>query len=407
MTVGTPEPVLPLPPGVPSAPFRLRSRRGGLLLGGFTAAHFSHHVTNSLLNPLLPLIRDAFALSYTQSGLAVSAFSLAVGLANAPLGYLADRIGHRLVLVAGLLLLGLVSVALSLVGSYVELLLLLVALGIVSGTYHAPAATLLARSFPAGVRGAALGLHITGGHFSFFAAPAVAGYLAVATGTWRTPYMWFALAPIALGVVIWFLAPRDHVRPARGGLQPFRDVLAVIRLIGPLVGISVIFQVGFAAVLAFMALYFVDARGIDPAQAAILFAFPQLAGMLGAPIGGWVSDRLGRRAVILLGIGTLGPAVYALTIVPNELLLLPLFFIGVAGAIRMAVTEVLVVDTAPPERRSTVLGSYYLLSQEVGGVAAPVFGVAAGMVGIDSAFSGLGLLLVTLSVAGVLVGRRL
>src|SRR5207248_10621999 len=67
----------------------LRERRGQVLLGTITAAHFSHHVANSLLNPLLPLIRDAFALSYGESGFAVSAFSIAAGLANAPWGMLA------------------------------------------------------------------------------------------------------------------------------------------------------------------------------------------------------------------------------------------------------------------------------------------------------------------------------
>src|SRR5205085_8837254 len=39
------------------------------------------------------------------------------------------------------------------------------------------------------LRGTAMGVHITGGHLSFFAAPAVAGILATATGTWRTPYI--------------------------------------------------------------------------------------------------------------------------------------------------------------------------------------------------------------------------
>ncbi|TMC68574.1 MAG: MFS transporter, partial [Chloroflexi bacterium] len=66
----------------------LKERRGRVLLGTITAAHFSHHVTNSLLNPLLPSIRDAFALSYAESGFAVSAFSIAAGLANAPWGIL-------------------------------------------------------------------------------------------------------------------------------------------------------------------------------------------------------------------------------------------------------------------------------------------------------------------------------
>ena len=395
--------VAPTPPEL-----ALRSRHGQAVLGGFTLAHFAHHLSNSLLNPLLPLIRDTFALSYAQSGFAVSAFAVSLGFANMPLGLLADRIGHRLVVVTGLVVLGGVSAALALAGSYAELLLLLVAMGIASGTYHAPAATLIARTFPVSIRGAALGLHITGGHLAFFAAPLVAGVLAASAGTWRAPYLAFAAAPIACGLLLWTLAPKGHQVPvAAGGLAPLRDVVAVMRAVGPLVSLSILFQVGFAAFLAFMTLYLVDARGVSPAVAAALFGFPQLLGMLGAPLGGAVSDRLGRRAVILIGLGALGPATWAFTAVPNELLLVPLGVIGIASAMRMTVTEVLVLDSAPAERRATVLGTYYLVSQEVGGVAAPAFGAIAGAIGIASAFGGLALTLVLFSAIAVLVGRRL
>ncbi|MGH2500122.1 MAG: MFS transporter, partial [Candidatus Limnocylindria bacterium] len=384
-----------------------RTPRGRRLLAGFTAAHFAHHVTNSLLNPLLPLIRDTFALSYAQSGFAVSAFSLSAGLSNAPLGVLADRVGPRPVIVAGLLLIGAVSAALALAGAYWQLLVLLVAMGVVSGTYHAPAASLIARAFPSRVRGAAMGVHITGGHLSFFAAPLVAASVVAATGTWRTPYLAFALAPIATGALLWYVAPRGH-RPAHTDvLASFRAVGDVLRDVGPLVSLSVLFQFGFAALTAFLALYLVDARGIAAPVAAAMFGVPQLAGMIGAPLGGALSDRLGRPAVILIGLGALGPATYAITLVPNELILVPLLLVGVASAMRMTVTEVLVMDRAPAERRATVLGAYYLLSQEVGGLAAPAFGFLAVAIGIAGAFGSVALALVALSALAVLVGRRL
>src|SRR5687767_5086457 len=99
----------------------LGTRRGRTILTGFTTAHFSHHVSNSLLNPLLPFIRDAFGLTYGQSGLLVSAFAMSLGLSNAPIGYLADRFGARLVVVAGLFLTGLISVVVGMAGSYWQL----------------------------------------------------------------------------------------------------------------------------------------------------------------------------------------------------------------------------------------------------------------------------------------------
>ncbi|HYV22087.1 MAG TPA: MFS transporter [Candidatus Bathyarchaeia archaeon] len=386
----------------------LKERRGQVLLGTVTAAHFSHHVANSLLNPLLPLIRDAFALSYGESGFAVSAFSIAAGLANAPWGVLADRIGSRVVIVGGLFLMGAASVALATAGSYWQLLALLVVLGIVSGSYHGPAAALIARTFSPRVRGTAMGIHITGGHLSFFAAPALAGILATATGTWRTPYIWFAVAPVVFGALLWFVAPHALERAAPGDrFAAFREIGRVFRDVGPVVSLSIAFQFGIAALLAFLALYLVDARGLSPALAAIFFGVPQLVGVIGAPLGGWLSDRFGRRRVMVGGLGLMGPAVFAITAVPNDALLVALVVFGLLWSMRSTVTETLVMDSASPGRRATVLGGYYLLNAHVGGIGAPLFGFLAEAVGLATAFSWMGITFVGLSAVALVIGRRL
>jgi len=402
------EEATPLPAVESEERLSLRSGRGQGLLGTITLAHFSHHTTNSLLSPLLPFISAAFGMSYAQSGFAVSAFSLSAGLANAPWGLLADRVGSRAVIVGGLVLMAAVSVAVGLAGSYEWLLVALVGMGIVSGSYHAPAAALIAKSYSPSVRGAVMGMHITGGHLSFFAAPLVAGQLALLSGTWRTPYIWFAAAPLVCGLLLWLVAPRLHERPEPGDrFAAFREVANVVRDVGPLVSLAMVFQLGLSAVLAFLALYLVDARGIHPALAAAMFGIPQLVGVVGAPLGGALSDRLGRKAVILASLAALGPAIWALTVVPNELLVLPLVAIGLGFSMRSTVTETLVMDSAPPARRGTVLGAYYLANAEIGGIGAPLFGLLATAIGLGAAMSYMGLALVLLSVVSVVVGRRL
>src|SRR5439155_93694 len=162
----------------------------------------------------------------------------------------------------------------------------------------------------------------------------------------------------------------------------------VFRDVGPIVSLSIAFQFGLAAMLAFLALYFVDARGISSGLAAVLFGLPQLAGVIGAPLGGYLSDRFGRRAVMLVGLTLLGPAVLAIAVVPNEGLPLALVGFGLLFAMRTTVTETLVMDTAPAGRRATVLGAYYLANAHVGGIGAPLFGFLAEAVGIASASVG-------------------
>ena len=380
------------------------TRRG--LLVAFSVAHFAHHVTNSLLSALLPFIRDAFGLSYLESGFAVTAYTIASGATNAPWGLLADRIGARRVIVGGLVLIGAASIAISGSASYWQLLLALMVMGIASGTYHAPASAIIAELFSRARRGIAMGTHTTAGHLSFFAAPLVAGTLAAA-GTWRTPYLVFAAAPIACALLLWRVAPPGTRAEGRHDwLATFTEIGAVARRIGGLVGLSIVFQVLLSAALAFLSLYLVDARGISPAVAAALFGVPQLAGLVGAPLAGTISDRYGRRVVLLLGLAITGPASWALVSVPNELVFLPLLALGISLSVRATTTEVLIVDNTPAERRSTVLGTYYLVNQPVGGIAAPIFGAIAGAVGIATAFSALASAFLVLSVVAAAFALR-
>ena len=368
----------------------------------FSVAHFAHHVTNSLLSALLPFMeREGFVPSNTLAGFAVSTASIASGLTNAPLGVLADRVGARRVIVGGLFLIGLSSIAIGLSGSYPLFLVGLLVMGIASGTYHAPASALIAQAVPFERRGVALGTHTTAGHLAFFAAPLVAGVLA-ATGTWRTPYILLAIAPILCGFLLLRVAPEGSkaTEPHRW-LATFGDIGRVARSVGSLVTLSILAQMLISSAFSFLALYLANARGVDPAVAAALYGVPQLAGIFAAPSSGLLSDRFGRPAVLLAALIASGPSLWLLTVMPVELAFVPLLMIGACQSFRATSTEVLIIDNTPATKRSTVLGTYYLVNQPVGGVAAPIFGAIADTVGIGAAFSLLALVFIGFSVVAL------
>jgi MFS family permease len=371
-------------------------------LAAFSVAHFAHHVTNSLLSALLPfMVSDGLVASNTLAGFAVTASAVASGLTNPPLGVLADRIGARKVIVGGLFLMGLSSVAIGLSGSYLLLILGLLLMGIASGTYHAPASALIAETFPFARRGVALGTHTTAGHLAFFAAPLVAGTLA-ASGTWRLPYVAFAIAPVLCGLLVLRIAPQGaRSTEKHQWLATFTDIGRVARAVGSLVSLSILAQVLMSSALAFLALYLVNARGVSPAVAAALFGVPQLAGLFAAPLSGVLSDRFGRPAILLSALVVSGPALWLLTVTPVELVVIPLLLLGACLSFRATTTEVLIIDNTPVTKRSTVLGTYYLINQPVGGIAAPIFGAVADSAGLGSAFSWLALVFVGLSVVAL------
>ena len=65
------------------------------------------------------------------------------------------------------------------------------------------------------------------------------------------------------------------------------------------------------------------------------------------------------------------------------------------------------MDSAPPGRRATVLGAFYLVNAEIGGLGAPLFGMLAQGVGLATAFAWIGVAFALLSVVVLVVGRRL
>ena len=89
--------------GAPSAPRPGQERaRENWVISLISAGHFLSHFYILALPPLFPLLKTEFGVSYVELGLALTAYNLLGGLAQAPVGFLVDRLGPRPVLLAGL-----------------------------------------------------------------------------------------------------------------------------------------------------------------------------------------------------------------------------------------------------------------------------------------------------------------
>ena len=93
----------------------------------FVLAHFGHHLLTALPIPLSPFIQDDFTLDYTQTGLVISAFTLAYGIGQLPAGWLADRIGTRIVVTIGICGVAVAGFLVGLSQTYIMMLIFLVA----------------------------------------------------------------------------------------------------------------------------------------------------------------------------------------------------------------------------------------------------------------------------------------
>src|ERR1700747_2920878 len=74
------------------------------LITGVCAAHMMSHYYMLVLAPLFAFVRADFNVSYTELALALTVFNVVSGVLQTPVGFLVDRIGARVVLIAGLAL---------------------------------------------------------------------------------------------------------------------------------------------------------------------------------------------------------------------------------------------------------------------------------------------------------------
>lgn len=357
----------------------------------FVVAHFSHHVVGALLTPLLPSIRDHFSLSETQVGLLGSAYNLPYGLSQLPFGWLADRLGARTLITVGITGVATAGLLVGLSPTYVVMVVFLILLGLSGGGYHPAAAPLVSASVDERNRGSALGLHQIGGTLSFFLAPLIAAGLAGALG-WRGSFISVSVPTIILGIALYLiLGRRGYTRgldtgAADGAEQPQAAPTRMSRLIA-FIALGVVLQVLLFSALWFVPNYAVSRLGASEAAAAALLSLYHFAGFFAGPLGGLLSDRLG-KVPVLLGASLIGgPAIYLLTLTSmGWSIWVVLLLMGTCQYTGMPVSEAYVISHTSERNRSTVLGIYYLASRGGPGLIMPALGYLIDRFGFDTSF---------------------
>lgn len=135
-----------------------------------------------------------------------------------------------------------------------------------------------------------------------------------------------------------------------GGLPPVFWVLWSTTLINRLAS--------FVGV--FLALYLRQLRGLDEAQTGLIVGLWGLGCIPGAPLGGVLTDRVGRRFTMVLGMALGGASVAAIALTRDPILLAVLCFVG-GGLQQLAFPayNAAVADVVPPGDRPRAYGLIY------------------------------------------------
>jgi len=361
----------------------------------FTFAHFSHHVLTAIVTPLLPFMRREFGLSYAQAGVVLSAVSRSSGFGQLPAGWLADRIGPKCILPAGIAGVGAAGILVGLSGGYVTLLLSLLVMGLAGGGYHPAASPLITAAVEKEKRGQALGIHVIGGSASHFAGPLIAAAMAGLLG-WRGAFLGLSVPVMLLG--LYFYKAYGTGRTAAGfedreksdGVREKLSGNLLVELVAVVVLVTMTGST-LTAVASFVPLYMVDGFGASEATAAVSLSIFYAGGLLAAPAAGRLSDRIGRRRVIAAS-AILGAAGIMLLPSLSAGFGFSLLFFGLGAMMfsRMPPGEAHIIGLTPKHLRSTVMGIYYFAGMEGSGILTPLLGFLIDARGCKQAFFSMG-----------------
>ncbi len=309
-----------------------------LLTGVATIGFIDRIVMNVLAVP----IKAEFRLSDTQVGLMTG---LAFAVLNVSLSIVIARFAersHRVSLIAiGTLLWSLATAVCGFVGTFAQLLLARIGVGVGEAVGLPANQSVVADYFPPERRATAMSVLLLAPPVGAFIGYSGGGWIGQEWG-WRNAFLLFTVPGILLAVAVWlFIAepPRGrHDREASDEVPPIGAVFG--RLVGLksarqlLIGSTLASMVGFG-LNGFLIFVFTRKFGVSLAQAGLMSGvLGSLPGAIAVLAGGRLADRLGaRNAAAFLtvpGVALLiGGAIYIAAITQGDLwLLLPLLFVG-------------------------------------------------------------------------------
>ena len=367
-----------------------------------TIGHGLTHWYPATFYLLLPLIGNELGLTYSQIGLIITCQYIASAVANIPGGVLVDTVGRKgLLMAVSLFWVGFPYLLMAFTHSYLMLLACIALVGFGNSLWHPTAIPTLGRQFPER-KGLVLSLHGMGGNVGDAVAPVAIGAL-LAVFSWRevvvmnvVPGLVVALLMLAfLGTLRLGAAAKkadqgtdgDAHRQSLGdylqGLRPlFRNRALVLLSTG-----SAFRTMTQSALLTFLPLYLANAMGYSPLWVgACLFAL-QAAGFAAAPVAGHLSDRMGRRSILMSSMLTTAVVLVLMAIAGGS----PLFIALVAllGFFLYATRPVIqawLLETTPKNMGGSSIGVLFG-AQALGAAVGPlVAGMIADRYGLLATF---------------------
>ncbi|ENY78683.1 MFS transporter [Pseudomonas sp. GD03817] len=336
---------------------------------------------------LAPFVAADLSLSNTQIGLLVSALSLTWALSGYLLGARSDRSGRRKpYLLVAVIVFSVCSFFSGLASTFFMLLAARLLMGVAEGPILPISQTLMAMNSTASRRGHNMGIMQNFG--SNLLGSCIAPLLLVALAShyhWRLAFIVAGIPGLIAACMIWKYVrePREVViaqptTPSASQPVAAGSLLELLRYRN--VWLSMLIACFYVAWMvlgwAFMPVYYMNERQFGSTEMGILMSVLGASATLCSFIVPALSDRLGRRLVVVVFslIGALTPLAALYFQGPFWMLCAVLFITWSASGVAPIFMATIPSETVPVHRIAACVGLVMGMGEVVGGVLSPVLG---------------------------------
>ncbi len=347
-----------------------------VVLAGISFSHFLNDTMQSLIASVYPILKDTYALDFTQIGMITLAFQFTASLLQPVVGHYTDKRAQPYSLAIGMASTFFGLLLLSAAHRYLVILVAAALVGLGSAVFH-PESARIARLASGGRYGFAQSVFQLGGSFGTSMGPVLAALIVVPFG--QGSIAWFSSIAFLAILILWrigrWYAPQIttkkvapvHTQP--GGPSSRRVAVALLVLVALLFSK----QLYVSSLSSYYIFYLIDRFGVST-QAAQIYLFIFLAAnAVGAFFGGPLGDRFGRKIVIWISIVGALPFTLAL---PHA---------GLAGSAVLSVIIGLIISSTTS---SIIVFAQELVPHRFGMISGVFFGVAFGIGGLGAAALG-------------------